>query len=84
MTLPITIAELDYGARGRLRVSLIERAGTPLLDLRLLEPFGGPAGVFAPTKTGLSLSLSVLPDLAKAIVAAETQALALGLIGGAS
>jgi hypothetical protein len=84
VTLPKTVAELDYGARTRLRVSLIDRAGTPLFDLRLLEPFGGPAGAFAPTKTGLSISISALPELAKAIVVAEAQARALGLIGGAS
>ena len=71
MTFPLTVAELKISDRERLRVSLCVHKGEPHVDVRLLAPFGGPANEFAPTKTGITLPLAVLPALRTAMMEAE-------------
>lgn len=76
---PILIVSIPRGD-GEVRVTLDEYKGARTIDVRLFEPFTA-AKVPMPTKKGLTLSVTRLPELARALADAEARARALGLIG---
>jgi hypothetical protein len=78
--LPLTVATIAKGD-GEVRVTLDEFKGNLTIDVRLFEAFSA-ARVPMPTRKGITLVLSKLPELARALVAAEVKARELGLIGG--
>ena len=78
----ITVAKFRKG-EAELRVTLDRFKGRFVVDVRQWE-LATPASVFFTTKRGVTLAVERLPDLAKALADAETEAKArsLGLIGG--
>lgn len=76
--LPIHIAAIAKG-EGEVRVTLDEFKGNLTIDVRLFEPFTA-AQALMPTKRGLTLGLTKLPQLAAALAAAEAKARELGLL----
>jgi hypothetical protein len=84
MSAPIVIAELRKNARERVRIALDEWQGHHLIDIRVTTQFAEAVDVWAPTKKGLSVNVSMLPALREALAAAEARALELGLIGASA
>lgn len=82
--LNVPIATIPRNAREELRISLTEFKGTRYFDLRIFAEFAGETKVRGPTKTGITCSFEHLPELARAVQAAEVKARELGLIGGES
>ena len=78
--LPIVIASIAKGD-GEVRVTLDEFKGNLTIDVRLFEPFS-MARAPMPTRKGVTLGLSKLPELARALAVAEARAREMGLIGG--
>jgi len=79
---PIVLATLQKNGRERVRVASDQFQGHDLLDIRVTTQISDVADVWSPTKKGVALSVTLLPELRAAIVEAERQAIALGLIGG--
>jgi hypothetical protein len=67
---------------GRPGEELMIRCAGDAIDIRIFTLGGGPARVPMPTPQGFTVSVSMLPDLIKALQAAETTARELGLIDG--
>ena len=78
--LPITIAALPKGD-AEIHVTLDEYKGTRTIDIRVFEKFS-PASAVTPTRKGVTLAISRLPELARALADAERQARELGLLDG--
>ena len=80
--LNVPIATIPKNSREELRVSLAEFKGTQFVDLRIYSEFAGSTHARSPTKIGVTCSFERLPQLVRALMDAEAQAQALGLIGG--
>jgi hypothetical protein len=79
---PVMVAKFWANRKGdAVFVQIKEFEGHVLIDLR--KHFKDDDGRLLPTKKGLSLTVSRLPDLAKAIKQAERKAHELGLIKSA-
>lgn len=74
MTEPRLIATVPKNAIEEVRVALTEFNGHALIDLRVYADFDGSAGGKRPTKKGISLARERLPDLIKALQAAQREA----------
>jgi hypothetical protein len=61
------------------RVELSEYEGHPLVNVRIWQT--GSDGIDRPTVKGIAMAVRKLPELAHALVKAETRARELGLIG---
>jgi len=68
MSEPIVVAELPKNARERLRVALTEYNGHRLCDVRTF--YQDRTGEWRPGK-GISVRRALLPELRKALLAAE-------------
>ena len=73
-----TIAEVRKNARGDIRVSLTEYRGHDLCDIRVFaaNDDGDPIA----TRKGITLNVSLIPQLQEALKAAEQKARNAGLI----
>jgi hypothetical protein len=76
------IAEWQLNRHDRLRVSIEEYHGFPLLNVR--KWFEAEDGSIRPGKRGISLAVAHLPQLAESIVKAAAVARAVGLIAAPS
>jgi len=80
--LPLLIGSLALGSKAEVRVSLDTFNGRPRIDLRTWCDYSaGPVATRGPTRKGVSLPVADLPALLAAILDAEAQARALGLLG---
>lgn len=78
---PLTVAVMALGARSEIRVTLDNFRGEPRADVRTWADFKiGPSECRGPTRKGVSLPLTMLPGLRRAIDEAEAEARALGLL----
>jgi len=77
----VIIREWPKNTREHVRVALDEYQGTPLVDIRVCAEFGGPAGLYSPTKKGISMHVRHLPVLIEALTAAAERARGNGLLG---
>jgi hypothetical protein len=81
---PVSIAKFwksrDHAEH--VRVDLSEFKGRVIVNVRLWQT--GPDGVDRPTTKGIAMSIRKLPELASALAKAETTAIELGLLQGAS
>lgn len=78
---PIEIAKFWANRSGdAIIIKLVQYHGRWCVDVR--RYYSTREGLFAPTNKGLMVSIGKLPDLAKAIARAETQAGKHGLISG--
>jgi Transcriptional Coactivator p15 (PC4) len=81
---PISIARFwksrDHAEH--VRVDLSEYKGHPLINVRIWQT--GTDGIDRPTTKGIAMSVRKLPELASALAKAETTAIELGLLQGAS
>jgi hypothetical protein len=76
---PIIVSEFWATRNGQsVRVQLREFEGRALVDVR--RYFTNKEGVLQPTKKGISLAITRLPDLAAAINKAQRKAIELGLL----
>lgn len=82
MTAPVVVAQLRKDQRERLRVALDEYQGHQLIDLRITTQLTEGTDLWTPTKKGVCVNVSLLPELVRALQAAEVKARDLGLIGG--
>jgi hypothetical protein len=73
------VATIGKNSRELLRVSITEFRGIKLISLRLWTPTADGAKTI-PTRSGLELRIEKLPELRAAIVEAEAQARAAGLL----
>jgi hypothetical protein len=81
---PIEIAKF-WKSRNRaehVRVDLSEYKGHSLINVRIWQT--GTDGIDRPTAKGIAMSVRKLPELASALAKAETTAIELGLLQGAS
>lgn len=76
---PITLAEWPKNQREVIRVELSEYRGQPLISARVW--FHGDDDQLLPSKSGISISIKHLPQLAAGIAAALDRAIELGLVG---
>lgn len=84
LTEPVEIAKF-WKNRARvesLHVSLSEYEGHALINVRIYAT--GTDGVDRPTTKGVAMSIRKLPELARALVLAETRARELGLLADES
>jgi hypothetical protein len=81
---PISIAKLwksrDHAEH--VRVDLSEFKGHVIVNVRIWQT--GSDGIDRPSTRGIAMSVRKLPELASALAKAETTAIALGLLQGAS
>jgi hypothetical protein len=77
---PIQIAKFwkSRNHTEHVRVELTEYEGHPLINVRIWQT--GSDGIDRPTVKGIAMAVRKLPELARALVKAETQARGLGLI----
>lgn len=80
--LNVPIATIPKNSREELRVSLAEFKGAQFVDLRIYSEFAGSTHARSPTKAGVTCSFERLPELMRALMDAEAQVRALGLMGG--
>lgn len=80
MRAPIAIGETPKNCREVLRVSLDRWQGRPTCDMRAFVPLSSSSGVLAPTKKGLTVSPSILPQLISLLTSAYERAKAEGMI----
>lgn len=73
------VATIGKNSREEIRVTLDEFKGAQLVDIRIFAPFTA-ANVPMPTKKGVSLRLSALPELIAGLQRAEALAREQGLI----
>jgi hypothetical protein len=78
MTAPTIIAEWAKNSRETVRVSLAQYQGRDTVDVRTW--WTSDAGELRPGKSGITLAVRHLPDLASAITQALAEAKARGLI----
>lgn len=71
MSEPRTVAVLKKNNTEELRVRLTETGGCALVDLRVFTPTTRSAGEPQPTRNGICLVRTRLPELIKALQAAE-------------
>jgi hypothetical protein len=84
LTEPISIAKMwkSRNHTEHVRVELSEYEGHPLINVRIWQT--GSDGVDRPTVKGIAMAIRKLPELASALAKAETTAIELGLLQGAS
>ncbi len=73
------IATVRKNASDEVRIALSEFRGTSLIDMRVFSDFDG-SGERRPTKKGLALSVTRLPDLIDALQLAKAEAERRGLM----
>jgi hypothetical protein len=79
LTEPIIVAEFWANRRGEsIRIQLREFEGLALIDVR--KHYTGADGKMAPTKKGISIAVTRLPDLNRAVAKALQKARELGLL----
>ena len=71
MSEPRTIAVLRKNNAEEIRVRISETAGCVLVDMRVFTPNARSEGEPLPTRNGICLVRSKLPELIKALQAAE-------------
>lgn len=75
----VTVATINKNRREELRVVLDTFKGQKLLDVRVFAAITATSDtVMAPTKKGISLQASLLPELIEALTAARDTAQAMG------
>jgi Transcriptional Coactivator p15 (PC4) len=80
LTEPVIVAEFWANRRGEsVRIQLREFEGLALVDLR--RHYTNADGKMAPTKKGISIAVTRLPDLNRAVAKALQKARELGLLG---
>jgi hypothetical protein len=82
VTGPIITGDFAKNSREHVRVALDTYAGHDLIDIRVTAQLNNATGVWVPTKKGVSVNITLLPDLIAALQTAEVRARELGLIGG--
>jgi hypothetical protein len=80
--MPEIVAELPKNKRERIRVALDRYADHDLVDIRICTPISENAGLWGPTKKGISVRVASLPDLIDALIEAENRAIEKGLLEG--
>lgn len=68
----IIVGRIKKNAREQIRVALAEYKGHRYVDLRIVVP--DPDGGDRPTKSGLTLKLSAIPELAELLNRAQAEA----------
>jgi hypothetical protein len=76
------IATIPKSKTEEVRVGLEYYRGHRLVDIRIFAEFT-PARVRMPTKKGVSLSITALPDLIEALRDAQAAARSMGILGNA-
>ena len=79
VTAPITIAEFAKNKRESVRVAIDEYKGQMLISVRVFFRAGDDDD-WRPGRSGISMAIAHLPNLAAALAAAETKARSLRLI----
>ncbi len=74
------IATIPKNANERVQIELTEFNGHDLLAIRIYADSGDS---WVPTKKGVTVRVGMLPDLVAALVEAEREASAAGLLAGA-
>ena len=78
---PVVVRVLPVGTAAELRLTVERFSGSLRFDLRTWADYRlGASEVRGPTKKGVSLPVEALPDLVAAVVEAEAEARALGLL----
>lgn len=78
---PLVVRVLPLGSAAELRLTFERFNGSLRFDLRTFEDDRlGASKVRGPTRKGVSLPVEALPDLVAAVVEAEADARALGLL----
>lgn len=80
--LNVLVATIPRGARAEIRVQLTEFKGRQYAEVRLFEEFTASMGPRSPTAKGVTIPFDLLSVFVRAVIEAETQARARGLIGG--
>jgi len=80
--LSVQIATIPKNSREEIRAQLTEFKGTQFADFRVFAGDPGEQSERKPTRQGVAISFDRLPQFVRAVVAAEKEARALGLIGG--
>lgn len=75
-----TVAKIQKNAREEVRVGLCEFKGHDLFTVRVFADVADVTGDRVPTRKGLTANVRLLPDLVRALVAAEAEARAAGLL----
>jgi hypothetical protein len=77
---PVTIAKFwkNRARNESLHVSLSDYEGHPLVNVRIYAT--GTDGIDRPTTKGVAMGIRKLPELARALAKAETEARRLGLL----
>ena len=78
--LNVLVATIPRGNRAEIRVQLAEFKGHQYAEVRLFEEFTAAMGARSPTAKGVTIPFDRLPEFARAVAQAESQARALGLI----
>jgi len=73
----VVIESLSKNARERVRIALDTYQCVELIDMRVTVDLNS-SGIQTPTKKGLSLRVEMLPELIKALEAANVKAVELG------
>lgn len=82
-TPPDHVAVVEKNSREDVRITLDEYHGVQLIDVRTFADFtAGTIETRGPTKKGVSLNVSRLPDLIAGLEAARTEAVRRGLLPG--
>ncbi len=74
------IATIEKNAVEELRIELSEYRGHDLVNLRIWAAYDAPTSEKRPTKKGFALRITQLPSLIAALLEAEREARAAGLI----
>lgn len=81
MTAPPYSVEIVRNSREALKVTLPTTRGVTVLDLRLWEDASfGPVASRCPTKRGFDIEPRRIPELIKALMGAQAEAVRLGLL----
>lgn len=75
---PVIVATWKKNTRENARLALQEYRGKRLVDLRLTVPIAAHSDQQMVTRQGVSLDVSLLPELREAVVRAETLAREMG------
>lgn len=81
MSAPVAVATIAKNASEEVRVTLDTFKDVQLVDIRVFGQFTA-AKAMMPTKKGASLNVAKLPELIRALQAAEVTAREMGWIGG--
>jgi hypothetical protein len=79
--MPAVVGTVELAPHQVLRLALEELTGRRCIDVRVCEPFAGPAKLMTGTKIGFTLPVENIGKLIDALSEAERQARALGWVG---